>query len=335
MNAAPRTISPLARFGWLLRREYWENRGGFLWAPLLAGAVSLLLTALTLVAALVFGRNAQGQFNPGDGNAAISINGLDLGQLTGKLDPEQVAELGQGLNVALTISSIWPLLVLAFVVFFYCLGALYDDRRDRSILFWKSLPVSDTATVLSKLVSALVVAPVIALLASAATMTGFLLLISATVSFLGGNAWELVLQPASPLQVLTSHASWLPVYMLWALPTVGWLLMCSAWARRLPFLWAVLLPLLTGALLSATGLAKAVGISHAMLWGQGIARLLLGTVPGVDAAWRVDAGHILLTDPSPSHVLQSLSLPSLWIGALVGLAFIAIAIAVRRRSDDS
>ena len=53
--------------------------------------------------------------------------------------------------------------MLGFVVFFYCLGSLYDERKDRSVLFWKSLPVSDRDTVLSKALSALVVAPTLAI----------------------------------------------------------------------------------------------------------------------------------------------------------------------------
>ena len=71
-----------------------------------------------------------------------------------------------GIDMALFLSSAWPFIVLAFVLFFYCLGALYDDRKDRSVLFWKSLPVSDAQTVLSKVASAVLVAPVLACRAS-------------------------------------------------------------------------------------------------------------------------------------------------------------------------
>ena len=42
-------------------------------------------------------------------------------------------------------------MLTAFLVgVFYCLDALHGERRDRSILFWKSLPVSDLTTVLAK-----------------------------------------------------------------------------------------------------------------------------------------------------------------------------------------
>ncbi|WP_210235883.1 ABC-2 transporter permease, partial [Mesorhizobium sp. M1C.F.Ca.ET.212.01.1.1] len=85
--------------------------------------------------------------------------------------------------------------VLAFVVFFYCLGALYDDRRDRSILFWKSLPLSDTQTVLSKVISALIVAPLIAVIAGIITMLGFLLVISVVALMHGGSPMTLIWGP--------------------------------------------------------------------------------------------------------------------------------------------
>src|SRR3546814_13401578 len=94
-----------------------------------------------------------------------------------------------------------PFIVLAFVVFFYCLGALYDERKDRSVLFWKSLPVSDAQTVLSKVGSAVVVAPVLAVIASLVTMIGFMVMLSIVVLFHGGNQWTLLWGPASPLTI--------------------------------------------------------------------------------------------------------------------------------------
>ena len=87
---------------------------------------------------------------------------LDLGQISSKMDAEAVRNLAGGIDVASLTSSLWPMIVLGFVVFFFCLGSLYDERKDRSVLFWKSLPLSDGETVLSKAASALVVAPSLA-----------------------------------------------------------------------------------------------------------------------------------------------------------------------------
>src|SRR5690606_18760599 len=45
-TAAARPVAWPQRMRWLLQREFWEHKGGFFWAPLVAGAVSLLLTLL-------------------------------------------------------------------------------------------------------------------------------------------------------------------------------------------------------------------------------------------------------------------------------------------------
>ena len=84
----------------------------------------------------------------------MSVNGLDLGMLTSKMRPEDMRQLGGAVDASLLVSSLWPFIAMTFVVFFYCLGALYDERKDRSVLFWKSLPLSDRDTVLSKVASA-------------------------------------------------------------------------------------------------------------------------------------------------------------------------------------
>src|SRR3546814_6182950 len=96
-----------------------------------------------------------------------------------------MVEVPQGVDRTALLSSSWPFIGLAFVGFFYCLGALYDERKDRSVLFWKSLPVSDAQTVLSKVGSAVVVAPVLAVIASLVTMIGFLVMLSIAVLFHG------------------------------------------------------------------------------------------------------------------------------------------------------
>src|SRR3546814_1893023 len=109
---------------------------------------------------------------------------------------QDMVEFPQGIDLSLLLRSSCPFIVLAFVVFFYCLGALYDERKDRSVLFWKSLPVSDAQTVLSKVGSAVVVAPVLAVIASLVTMIGFMVMLSIVVLFHGGNTWTLLWGPA-------------------------------------------------------------------------------------------------------------------------------------------
>lgn len=334
-------ISKASTFKWLLKREYWENRGGFLWAPLIAGGISLVMSLIGILIGLWGLRRAaaNGGLHLDDRN--ISINGLDLKLLTEHLDAKNMADLGNALDATLVLSSLWPFVVLAFVVFFYCLGALYDDRRDRSILFWKSLPLSDTQTVLSKALSALFVAPVIAVIASVLTMFGFLAILSIVVMTHGGNPMTLIWGPASPLAFVVGHLSWLPVYLLWALPTVGWLLMWSAWAKSKPFLWAVMLPLFAGIIVSTSHVMNLFDMTSGWFWQHIVGRLLLGTLPGSDLFYRTDQLHAVMhnsdnvaTALSPASQMAALVLPELWIGAAAGAVFIFIAIRLRRRAGE-
>lgn len=339
MNA-PATIPPLSKLKWLLKREYWENRGGFFWAPVIASGVSLLLTALALVAGLVgLSRAAKTGDLHVDG-MKVNVNGLDLSLLTQKLSTADTSKLAEGINFTLWLSSVWPFLVLAFVVFFYCLGALYDDRRDRSLLFWKSLPVSDTLTVVSKALSALVVAPVIAVIASLASMLCFLVMISVVMLAYGGNPFDLLWRHADFVSLIGGHLSWLPVYALWALPTVGWLMFCSAWARSKPFLWAVLVPLLAGVIVTWFKFMNLFSTDSSWFWAHIVGRAVGGTLPGIDMAYRLDTPQTQSVSSvaealSVSHQLAAFTTPSLWIGAVVGLALLVAATYLRRRRDDA
>lgn len=337
MNA-PKHISNATRLKWLLKREYWENRGGFLWAPLVAGGISLLLTLLAIVASLFVAKRAAA--NGGLHANGISVNGLDLSTLLTTMSPADIAELGKTIDYTLLLSSAWPFIVLAFVVFFYCLGALHDDRRDRSVLFWKSLPVSDAQTVVSKAISALFVAPSIAVVVGILTLLGFLLIISLTVLFHGGNPITLIWQTASPLSVIYAYLAWIPVYLLWAMPTIGWLLLCSAWARSKPFLWAVMVPVFAGVIVSWFSVMKLFGLSAGWFWGHIVSRLLLSTVPGSHLVYRaVDSQSQPLEgirmDFSPARQLAMLGTPELWIGVVVGVLFLLAAVHLRRTRDDA
>lgn len=323
---------PTSRFRLLLRREYWEHKGGFLWAPLIAGGISLALAVMAAIVGVVMLNRAAAA---GD----IQINGVDLGMLTREMSPADAEQLALGLDWSLIMSSAWPFIVLTFVVFFYCLGSLYDDRKDRSVLFWKSLPISDAQTVLSKVASAVVVAPVLAVLAAVVTMFGFLVLMSVMVMMFGGNPFTLLWAQSHPLRIAFGLLAWVPVYAVWALPTVGWLLLCSAWARSKPFLWATAVPVITGLLVTWFDIMELFQLDGSWFWRNVVGRLLLGTVPGSDVLYRTAefggndierAEQLLSLQWMYSIFLQ----PGTWIGAVAGAVMIYIAIRLRRWRDE-
>ena len=327
MNAITVPKHTTNTFKWLLKREFWENRGGFLWAPLITGAIVSFLTAVMAVIGVVQARRHgdELQFNIGGDMA------------------EHARQIGGIGDTALLVGISLTTLVLAFVVFFYALGCLYDDRRDRSVLFWKSLPASDLQMVLSKATWALLLAPIVSIVAG--VLIGVVLWIIAGVSLAAAgvpNA-SAVFTHAHPFSVIGNQLTMIPAYLLWALPAVGWLMLCSAWARSKPFLWAVLLPILACVMVSMAGVLPGMNINYGAVWYTLVYRGLLSVVPGAwlpaSSAFEANmqnAGNGNIQGPADlMHLMNVSSLDvlgssDLWIGAAIGAAFIAISIYLRR-----
>ena len=317
-----------ARFKWLLRREYWENRGGFFWGPVIAGAIIVGLNLILAVIGSIAARRSMGS----SGFVFDNADTHEVGQALGAM--------GDGMLVGGVIVAC---IVLAFVVFFYALGCLYDDRRDRSILFWKSLPVSDSQMVLSKLAWALVLAPVLAVAIGLLIGLALWLISALTITVNGVPAAHAVFTQSHPLRIIGGVLACLPVYMAWALPTIGWLMFCSAAARSKPFLWAVLVPVLACVVISMTTILPGVDIAHDRVWYTLAYRGLLSAVPGawfptisgvVDTAGAINTPDDLAGAINLARSWQAFASADLWIGAVVGIALIAAAIRLRRWRDE-
>ncbi|MDB5960004.1 MAG: hypothetical protein JWP59_1298 [Massilia sp.] len=322
---------------WLLRREYWEHKGSFFWAPAVVALVMVAVVALTL---------AYGSLGPAM-HAKLTVNGHEFTRAAAVATMAQEHRVGMANAVANGyIAAAAPLFgVLPFVVFFYCLSALYDDRRDRSILFWKSLPISDRDMVLSKALTALVLAPVVTFVIGIVTAFVIVLLTLFGAGFFGIHIVGLVLSnPAfwlAPLQMI----GLLPVYVLWALPTVGYLLLVSSWAKSKVFLWAVGVPLLVLALMRWISFMtmSLMGVGIDVKWiGENIVMRGLGSVvPGfwlpfgaAGQASMLNADHSVSAGGVFVQSWLSLLQPTVWIGALVGALMIVGAIRLRRWRDE-
>lgn len=319
-------------FYWLVKREYWENRGGFLWAPIVTGCIFLALNIMAIVTAEVIGARH-----------GFSVGGNNLQALISRADAGDLHKLGAALDITLISVMMILSIVVGIVVLFYCLGSLYDDRRDRSILFWKSLPVSNTSTVLSKVACATLLVPAIAVVAGIVFGMLQLVMLALVLSFHGVNVWQ-VLTLAHPLRAAASLISGLPVYALWAIPAVGWLMLCSSWARSKPFLWAVAVPLVAGLMVTWFGLMGLFNLPTSWFWSNIVQRMLLSVFPASSVIYndhqlQISAGIDDGIDPlalfSPGHTYSLLASPNLWIGVAAGVAMIAAAIWFRRVRDDS
>ena len=216
----------------LIKREFWENKGAFLPTPLVIGGIYVVLTLMFLITFNHFDNEFQ-----------------SLKELTRWLTQTDVG-LRSEIIYAATVAAFPALftLALAFVVFFYLLGSLYDDRKDRSILFWKSLPASDTLTLGSKLLSAMVVAPLIFWVIYVLTFVVIMLILSVVVLSLGENPWTLFAGIGSPFKAWSMLLASYLAQSIWALPLYGWLMLVSSFAPRIPLLFAVLPPVVIAVL---------------------------------------------------------------------------------------
>jgi len=290
MDAAPEfPVMPATRpMYWSVRRELWENRSLYI-APLAVAGVALLGFLISTIGM------------PHRRRAVLL------------LDPaRQRALIGKPYDVAAII-----LIVTAFIVgAFYCLDALHGERRDRSILFWKSLPVSDLTTVLSKASIPLVVLPL--LIFAIIMTTQFIMLLWSSVvllpSGLAATTWtrfNLFQQSLILLYGLIALA-------LWHAPIYGWLLLISSWARRATFLWAVL-PFFAISILEkiAFNSSHFASILKDRLTGFAADAFAFNTRGTLDSLAQLTPGKFLST-------------PGLWIGLAFAAIFLAATVRLRR-----
>jgi len=324
-------------FPTLLKREFWEHQGGMLWAPLIVGGVMGLFAAGSMLFGATMARENM-----------VGINGVRIQEHLDAIPPDRYAEVGAVMSFSYLPALLPFLAVLTFVVLFYSLGSLYDDRRDRSVLFWKSMPVSETASVLSKLTSILLIAPTLALLLGVIFGFGLVLMSLVTASVLGAHLYGPVFTSATLYTMPLGILSMVPVYALWALPSVAWFMLVSAWAKRAPFLWAVGVPVLAGVILSWAEVMFKAGLPHAWFWENVVGRLFGSIIPGVFFAYgKTDAlaDQVRLIDTHGPQAFelapwvlagyQTLATPTVWIGIALGVAMIALAIRLRRFREDA
>jgi ABC-2 type transport system permease protein len=315
---------------WLLKREFWEHKGGFFWAPAVVGAIMTLVFIVSTISMVAMGSKH-----------GMDFNGVRVTDLSKIVDATQQAEFVHGLTQSYLFIASPLFMVMAFVVFFYCLASLFDERKDRSVLFWKSLPVSDSETVLSKVATALLVAPLLTIAFAFATSLAALLVICIGAAFSGLNIFGAVLASpglyTSPVMLLAI----VPVYLVWALPTVGWLMMVSSWARTKVFLWAVGVPVLAGALLAWFNAMFDFNWDIEWFWKNIVARGLIGVMPGnwfgfvdPEGGMHIRGPHDVQFSYLVAQSWKTLASAQAWIGAAIGAGMLYAATRIRRWKDE-
>jgi ABC-2 type transport system permease protein len=277
-------------FYWSMWREVWENHSLYI-APLVVAGV-VLFGMIVSSGHLLERRHAAMLLPPVARRAAIEL-------------PYDIAAM--------------MIILTAFITgVFYCLDALHGERRERSILFWKSLPVSDLTTVLSKTAIPLLVLPAIIFAVIVATQFVMMLISSAVLmpSGLAGTTWTNFNLFKQSLILVYS----LIVIALWHAPIYGWALLVSGLARRAPFLWAVLPPLAIGIFEKVTfNTLHTLDLLKYRVFGAG------------DEAFAFSKHDTIAVDSliqlTPGRFFSS---PGLWIGLVFAVAFVVTAIRLRR-----
>jgi len=303
-SASPASTAPAQTnsFYWTLRREFWEHRAIYM-APLAVAALILFGFTVSLL--------------------GLYARAKALAQLT---EDEKAAAIVQPYHFAAAAIIFTALIVSVF----YCLGALYNERRDRTILFWKSLPVSDLTTVLAKASIPIVILPLIyALIIMAMHALMYLVNTAGRLAFGLSTAplWTHV--PLFQMEVVALYG--FVTQALWYAPIFAWLLMVSAWAKRSPFLWAFLAPL-------AVGIVERIAFdTH--YFGMLVTHRLFGGLEAAFAGSGVTTarGAVKIAGPKFPVIgleqldpVKFLGSPGLWFGLVIAALFLAAAIWLRR-----
>jgi ABC-2 type transport system permease protein len=298
----------------LIKREIWEHRSIYITPIAIASIVTLGVLAMLMFAS----------------EFAAELDAAIFGAANMVGDPERRAAL-----TLYFLGTSWVFLVaLAILTVFYCLDSLYAERKDKSILFWRSMPVTDAETIISKLLTALIVIPVVSIIAIMATHLVNLIVTSIWVSMKGGDAGLLIWGSVSLLD------NWLAAFAvvlacgIWMSPFIGWFLFVSAYTKRSPLLMAFM-PLFLLALLEKIILRTHVFAEHVLGRSEGMPLIRTNNIERFfdEEQWRIAEGGTSLL----AHLdfVQFLTSPALWAGIVVCGLLSTAAIYVRRYRDES
>ncbi len=238
----------------LLKREFWEHRNIFVVLPVITAGFFIFLMLAAFTAFDVVGIKADMSFQNEESSEHYTIDSDDMtmdeaiGVAFARFAGLAEEQREQGLYQVLYGLGMPFLGMLTLVIFFYLMGSLYEDRKDRSILFWKSLPVSDINTVLVKLLTATILVPAVYLVCIAAVHLAMLLIITLAAIGHDFEIWAMLWQPANLIAHWLSLIALTLVQSLWSLPFFGWILLVSAYARSVPLAWIIGIPIVIAAL---------------------------------------------------------------------------------------
>ena len=284
----------------LIKREIWEHRTSFFTTPLVIGGIMVLVA---ICAMLVWGIRFQN---------------------TNILPFMMSANFKAGISLGLFAAGSPFVVVLWLVIASYFLDCLYTDRKDRSVLFWYSMPVSQWQIIISKLITGLIIAPIAVFAVMLLTQIVLLLLGSLELLLLGAGGMALALWHPSAILLTWLMQCWVLIQQgLWFLPFLTWFMFCSAWAKRSPFLRAIV-PIIV------IVIVEAFFFSHHPVINDFMLNEFLNAV----TAWSHNANVLVSwfgNQPLLSDVWNQRTVIYLIVGIVLSIIFAYGAGALRRR----
>lgn len=329
----------LRKFGALQRREFADHRVAFFWAPVLvAGLIVLGLLGAAIEVSFFDGALGDRYINI-DGEVIIDGDEIEIdGEVMTREEfrAEFGGRLGEkfdqnGEEIMTVFSSLITsplLLILPFIVVFPLLSSLYDERMDRSFLFWKSMPVGDGLEVASKLFFIVVLGPLMLF-----ALMGLVNLVAATiftpVAWIHGlSAWKFIWAPTPFVSLWIGYALNYMIYAAWALPVLAWLMLASAVAPKAPLLVATIpvgaVAIFEQVFLDHSYLLEALGDRLGRQFGFIMRDTMERTSGGTDGI------QVMTLEQAGSAFLESVGDPSLWIGFVVAGVILYGAVLLRR-----
>ncbi|MBL4602183.1 MAG: hypothetical protein JKY84_05525 [Emcibacteraceae bacterium] len=289
----------------LFLKEYWDNKRAILATPMVVTGLVIFFSIVSLIT-----------------GSGMTIDGASINEHLADAESHSISS-SNIVTMLVMFPSIILFIVVSFSMVFTALSSLFDERKDKSILFWKSMPVSDTQEVLVKLATVTVVIPLIAI--------GFALIIQIFSTLILGlfvaintdaSAWNLVFSNINLGAILMADIVPLFVKILWVLPIITWFMLVSSFSRRSPFLLAFIAPIL-------------LAVFEMVFFRSTLFLQIIGSrfTSKADFRHSFENGEgVNLVDISMNY-LSSLTDPSLWIGTIIAAIMIAGCIQIRKRNN--
>ena len=310
----------------LLKSEHLEHRGGQLWTPLIVGGliIALLIAGMLQEGSMIISLTSD--------NSGITVRTVDDAHraLRDEVGAERIGPILQGLAFVSSYFAIPLLMIIAAIVsYFQIVGTLHNERVDRSVLFWKSMPVGDLKVTSAKFISATFGTILLAGLIGVGVAAIGMIIHSINGSIGSTPEWRIVTGPAVIAATLTLCFSLAAFYVLWAAPIYGWILLASAWAPRSPLLYVTVPPVAIGVLELLTTR------EGSWLWREISSRAFgsmlrfNGTVGTLNHT--PDSLASAMLQPVRDIVTAASVSPRFWLGLLLTALFIWGASEIRRR----